>query len=79
MEELTQTLRELVAAKFNVPIDRVRPETDFVGDLGADSLDVVEIVMALEDRMGVQIEDAEAEAVRTVGDAVALLAAKRAA
>ena len=79
MDEIANTLCDVVAAKFNIARERVRPETDLIADLGADSLDVVEIVMALEDKLGVSIDDAEAERVRTIGDAVALLQSKRVA
>lgn len=79
MDDVTRELTTLIAEKFKVSPDRLRPDTNLVADLGADSLDVVEIVMALEDRLGVSIEDAEAEAVRTFGDALALVRAKLAA
>ena len=79
MDELTLELRSMIASKFKVPPERLRPETDLVAELGADSLDVVELVMAFEERLGVQIDDAEAEGVRTFGDLIDLVRAKRAA
>ena len=79
MDEITEDLRTMIATKLKVDADRIRPETDLVRDLGADSLDVVELIMALEERHGVTIDDAEAEAVRTFSDAVELVRAKRAA
>src|SRR5207244_23194 len=59
--------------------DQLRPEADLVTDLGADSLAVVELMMALEERLGVRIEDEEAEGLRTFGDALSLVRAKLAA
>jgi acyl carrier protein len=78
MDELTERLRTLVAQKLNVDRDRIRAETDLVADLGADSLAIVEILMALEEELGVTVADDEAERVRTFADAVRLVAAKRA-
>jgi acyl carrier protein len=77
MDDLTDCLRTLVARKLNAEPQRIRLDTDLVADLGADSLGIVEIMMALEDELGVTIADAEAEGVRTFGDAVALVATKR--
>jgi acyl carrier protein len=77
MDELTERLRSLVAKKLNVAPDRVRADTDLVADLGADSLAIVEILMALEDELGVSVADDEAERIRTFADAVALIAGKR--
>ena len=79
MDDITRELRELVALKFKVPPERIRLESDFVVDLGADSLALVELVMALEERLGISIDESEADVVRTFGDAVALAKAKSAA
>ena len=79
MDELTHELVDLVSRTLQVNPDNIRPESDLVSDLGADSLAVVELVMALEERLGLSIEDDEAEKVRTFSDAVALVRAKRAA
>ncbi|HYR96093.1 MAG TPA: acyl carrier protein [Candidatus Binatus sp.] len=77
MDELTERLRTLVAQKLNAAAERIRPDTDLVADLGADSLAIVEIMMAVEDELGVLIQDDEAERVRTFADAVALIAGKQ--
>jgi acyl carrier protein len=53
--------------------EKVKPEASFVEDLGADSLDTVELVMAFEEEFGVEIPDEEAEKIRTVGDAIKYL------
>ena len=79
MEDITQELTNLVARTLKISPDLLRPEADLVTDLGADSLAVVELMMALEERLGVRIEDAEAEGLRTFGDALTLVRAKLAA
>ena len=79
MEDITQELTNLVARTLKISPDLLRPEADLVTDLGADSLAVVELMMALEERLGVRIEDEEAERLRTFGDALTLVRAKLAA
>ncbi|MBX6424084.1 acyl carrier protein [Thermosulfurimonas sp. F29] len=59
---------KIIAEKLNVSEDQVKPEASFVDDLGADSLDLVELVMAMEEEFGMEISDEEAEKLRTVGD-----------
>ena len=79
MEDLTQELTNLVARTLKISPDQLRPEADLVADLGADSLAVVELMMALEEKLGVRIDDDEAEGLHTFGDALALVRAKLAA
>jgi len=79
MEDITQELTKLTTRTLKVSPDQLRPEADLVNDLGADSLAVVELMMALEDKLGVHIDDEEAEGLRTFGDALALVRAKLAA
>ena len=79
MEDLTQELTNLVARTLKISPNQLRPEADLVADLGADSLAVVELMMALEEKLGVRIDDDEAEGLRTFGDALALVRAKLAA
>ena len=59
---------KIIAEKLNVSEDQVKPEASFVDDLGADSLDLVELVMAMEEEFGMEISDEEAEKLRTVKD-----------
>jgi len=59
---------DLIAEKLNVSKEQLKPEASFVDDLGADSLDLVELVMAMEEEFGMEISDEEAEKLRTVGD-----------
>jgi acyl carrier protein len=55
---------------LSVDADKVKPEASFIDDLGADSLDTVELVMAFEEEFGIEIPDDAAEHIQTVGDAV---------
>jgi acyl carrier protein len=64
---------EIVAKQLGVDQDKVVPEAAFVDDLGADSLDTVELVMAFEEEFNIEIPDEDAEHIKTVGDAVAYI------
>ena len=66
-------VREIIVEELGVEADKVTPEASFVDDLGADSLDTVELVMALEEEFGIDIPDEDAEKMRTVGDAIAYI------
>ncbi len=63
-------VKAVVVEQLNVSADEVKPESKFVEDLGADSLDVVELVMALEEKFDVEIPDDQAEKIQTVQNAV---------
>ncbi|WP_169729805.1 acyl carrier protein [Desulfotomaculum nigrificans] len=63
-------VKAIIVDQLGVDEDDVTMEASFVDDLGADSLDIVELVMALEEEFGLEIPDEEAEKIRTVGDAV---------
>jgi acyl carrier protein len=65
-----EKIRDIVVEQLGVDEDKVTMESSFVDDLGADSLDIVELVMALEEAFGVEIPDSEAEKISTVGDVV---------
>ncbi|MEJ2066904.1 MAG: acyl carrier protein [Deltaproteobacteria bacterium] len=67
---LEAKLKELIVQQLGVSESEVVPEAKFVDDLGADSLDLVELVMALEDEYGIEIPDEDAEKIVTVGDAL---------
>ena len=74
MSEPTEArVREIIVNELGVEPDKVTNEASFVEDLGADSLDTVELVMAFEEEFGVDIPDEDAEKMRTVGDAIAYL------
>lgn len=62
-------IKEMVSTQFNVNIKDIHLETSFRDDLNADSLDLVELIMALEDEFGLEIEDEELDKIKTIGDA----------
>jgi len=66
-------VKEIIINELGVDPEKVTPEASFVEDLGADSLDTVELVMAFEEEFGVDIPDEDAEQMRTVGDAIQYL------
>ena len=63
-------ITEIIVEQLGVKPEEVIPEAPFVDDLGADSLDTVELVMALEEEFGIEIPDEDAEKIQTVGDAI---------
>ena len=63
-------ITEIIVEQLGVKPEEVIPEASFVDDLGADSLDTVELVMALEEEFGIEIPDEDAEKIQTVGDAI---------
>ena len=70
MASLFDEVKEVIVEQLNVSPDEVKPESRFVEDLGADSLDVVEMIMALEEKFELEIPDSEAEKIKTVQDVV---------
>ncbi len=70
---LFEDIQAVIAEQLNVDVAQVTPEAEFVKDLGADSLDVVELIMALEEKFGIEIPDEQAEKIVNVGDVVAYI------
>ncbi|MDY6820797.1 MAG: acyl carrier protein [Deferribacterota bacterium] len=67
---IEEKVKSIIAEQLNIDIEDVKPESSFIEDLGADSLDTVELVMAFEDEFGIEIPDEEAEKIKTVADVV---------
>ena len=63
-------VKEIIAKELEVDLKQLQPEAKFIEDLGADSLDIVELVMALEEEFGLDIPDEDADKLKTVGDAL---------
>jgi acyl carrier protein len=76
MMALIDDIREVVVEQLSVNADEVKNDAKFVEDLGADSLDVVELVMALEEKFDIEIPDDEAEKIQTLNDVVAYIESK---
>jgi len=74
---LIDDIKEVVVEQLSVNIDEVKEESKFVEDLGADSLDVVELVMALEEKFDIEIPDEEAEKIQTVKDVIDYVSSKQ--
>jgi acyl carrier protein len=70
MASVEEEVKQIVVDQLGVDEDEVKPEASFVDDLGADSLDVVELVMALEEKFGLEIKDEDAEKIGTVKQAI---------
>ncbi len=78
MEEIVIAVKKVVAEQLGVAEADVTPEKSFTDDLGADSLDTVELVMALEDRFGLEISEESAKTLTTVQSAIDFIAAQKA-
>lgn len=75
-DEIAQKVIKIVADQLNVEESEVSPDSSFVDDLGADSLDTVELVMAFEEEFGIEIPDEDAEKIQTVQNAIDYIASK---
>jgi acyl carrier protein len=74
--EIEQKVKDIIIEQLGVDAAQVTPEAKFVEDLGADSLDTVELVMALEESFSLEIPDEEAEKITSVGDAIKYIASR---
>ena len=78
MSDVAERVKKIVVEHLGVEEAKVTENASFIDDLGADSLDVVELVMRIEEEFGVSIPDADAETIQTVGEAIAYLEKARA-
>ena len=69
-DEIFDKVKEIIVEQLGVAEDSITTEASFIDDLGADSLDIVELIMALEEEFDIEIPDADAEKIVTVGDVV---------
>lgn len=77
MADIESKVRDIVVSKLGVESTQVTPAASFTKDLGADSLDTVELVMEFEKEFGMQIPDEDAEKIQTVGDAITYIGSKK--
>ena len=78
MEEIFKTMQDLIAEQFAIDTDEISMESSFVDDLGADSVDLVELVMAMEEEFDIgEVQEEELGTLKTVGDAVRYVAGKQ--
>ena len=70
MSDIESKVKDIIVEQLGVSADQVKPEAKFIEDLGADSLDTVELVMAFEEEFGIEVPDEEAEKLKSVGDVV---------
>lgn len=76
MASIDERVKKIIVEELGVTEDQVKPEAKFQDDLGADSLDQVELIMRFEEEFGVEIPDEDAEKIVTVGDAVSYVSQK---
>ena len=77
MSEIKDKVVEIIVEKLGVEVSEVTPEASFTTDLGADSLDTVELIMEFEKEFGITIPDDQAEKISTVGDAISYIEANK--
>ncbi len=70
MADIAEQVRRIIAEQLMVDIEEVTDDASFIEDLGADSLDTVEMIMEIEDEFGIEIPDEDAEKIQTVGKAI---------
>ncbi|MBX7137951.1 MAG: acyl carrier protein [Oligoflexia bacterium] len=77
-EEISKRIKEIIVEQLGVGIEEVNPEASFIEDLGADSLDIVELIMALEEEYDIEIPDEDAEKIQTVKDVISYVEERQA-
>ena len=78
MENISDKIKKVIADHLGCDVTKIADDASFVEDLGADSLDTIELVMALEEEFGFEITDSDAEKITTVGDAIKFIESKSA-
>lgn len=76
MATVEERVKNIIVDQLGVETNTVKPDAKFIDDLGADSLDIVELVMAMEEEFGLEISDDDAEKIRTVQDVVKYIEAR---
>lgn len=74
--EIADKVKEIVSQQLDVDVAQIKPESQFIDDLGADSLAIVELVLAFEEQFEIDIPDEDTEKIRTVGDAISYISAR---
>lgn len=69
-DKVEKKVKKIIADQLGIDVDEVVPEASFLDDLGADSLDIVELIMTMEEEFGLEIPDEDAEKIRTVQDVI---------
>ena len=77
MADIDARVKDIIINELGVEAEKVTPDASFVEDLGADSLDTVELVMAFEEEFGIEIPDEDAEKMQTVGDAIKYISSQQ--
>ena len=77
MSDHASKIKDIIEKELGVEREKLTPEASFIEDLGADSLDIVELVMEFEKEFGLQIPDEDAEKIQSVGDAVTYISSKK--
>ena len=76
-EEITERIKSIIVEQLGVSKEELTPQASFIEDLGADSLDIVELIMALEEEYEMEIPDEDAEKIQTVEDVISYVQAKQ--
>ena len=76
-EEIANRVKSIIVEQLGVNLEEVTPQASFIEDLGADSLDIVELIMALEEEFDMEIPDEDAEKIQTVNDVITYVSGKK--
>ena len=76
-EEVAGRVKSIIVEQLGVSMEEVTPQASFIEDLGADSLDIVELIMALEEEFDLEIPDEDAEKIQTVNDVISYIVGKQ--